>query len=89
MASKKQQQNATGNLRKDPQDWVTGDEPRTGAQQSYLTTRAQEAGEPVKEDLTKAEASERIDELQEKTGRGVRRTGKKGSSRKGGKARAR
>ena len=47
-----------------------GDEPMTGAQQSYLHTLASEAGETVEEDLTKAEASRRIDELQEKTGRG-------------------
>ena len=55
---------------KDPADWTTGDEPMTGAQESYLHTLASEAGEVVEEDLTKAEASERIDELQEKTGRG-------------------
>ena len=56
---------------KDPEDWVTGDEPMTGPQQSYLSTLAQEAGEDVPEGLTKAEASERIDELQERTGRGT------------------
>jgi hypothetical protein len=55
---------------KDPEDWVTGDEPMTGPQASYLHTLAQEAGVDVDEDLTKAEASERIDELQEATGRG-------------------
>ena len=60
----------TSNTQKDPDEWVTGEEPMTGAQQSYLTTLAQEAGEPVPEGLTKAEASKRIDELQEKTGRG-------------------
>ena len=64
------QGNTQGNTQKDPDDWVTGDEPITGAQQSYLTTLAQEAGEPVPEGLTKAEASKRIDELQERTGRG-------------------
>jgi Protein of unknown function (DUF3072) len=58
------------NTIKDPEDWTTGDEPMTGAQESYLHTLASEAGETVEEDLTKAEASERIDELQEKTGRG-------------------
>jgi hypothetical protein len=56
--------------RKDPDDWKTGDETMTGAQRSYLGTLADEAGEPVADDLTKAEASKRIDELQEKTGRG-------------------
>ena len=58
------------NTIKDPADWSTGDEPMTGAQQSYLHTLASEAGETVGEELTKAEASQRIDELQEKTGRG-------------------
>ena len=55
---------------KDPADWTTGDEPATGAQQSYLHTLASEAHEEVPEELSKAEASQRIDELQEKTGRG-------------------
>jgi Protein of unknown function (DUF3072) len=58
------------NRLKDPDQWKTGDEPMTGAQQSYLETLATEADEPVEDDLTKAEASKRIDELQEKTGRG-------------------
>jgi len=58
------------NLEKDPDQWVTGEEPMTGAQQSYLTLLAQEAGEEVPEDLTKADASRKIDELQERTGRG-------------------
>lgn len=58
------------NTRKDPDQWVTGDESMTGAQASYLKTLAQEAGEPIDESLTKAEASKRIDELQERTGRG-------------------
>lgn len=52
------------------EEWVTGDEPMTGPQESYLKTLAQEAGEEVDDDLTKAEASKKIDELQEKTGRG-------------------
>ncbi len=60
-----------GNTIKDPDDWVTGDEPMTGAQRSYLHTLAEEAGERVDDELTKAEASKRIDELQEKTGRGA------------------
>src|SRR5215469_4802669 len=53
---------------KDPEEWTTGDEPMTGAQDSYLHTLAREAGEQVQEDLTKAEASMKIDELREKTG---------------------
>ena len=48
---------------KDPSDWVTGDEPATGAQKSYLNTLAREAGEEVPDDITKAEASQKIDEL--------------------------
>jgi hypothetical protein len=59
------------NIQKDPDDWVTGDEPITGAQKSYLGTLAAEAGEPVDEELSKAEASKRIDELQDRTGRGT------------------
>ena len=55
---------------KDPSDWVTGDEPATGAQKSYLNTLARQAGEDVPEDITKADASRKIDELQEETGRG-------------------
>jgi hypothetical protein len=63
-------QDPTSNTIKDPADWTTGDEPATGAQQSYLHTLASEANEEVPDDLTKADASKRIDELQEKTGRG-------------------
>ncbi len=59
-----------GNMIKDPDSWTTGDEPMTGAQRSYLHTLAEEAGERVDDDLSKAEASKRIDELQERTGRG-------------------
>jgi len=59
------------NPEKATEDWVTGDEPMTGPQGSYLQTLAQEAGEDVPEGLTKAQASERIDALQEKTGRGA------------------
>ncbi|CAN3126371.1 DUF3072 domain-containing protein [Mycobacterium sp. smrl_JER01] len=58
------------NAEKDPSQWVTGDEPMTGAQRSYLHTLAQEAGTEVPEDATKAQASELIDELQNRTGRG-------------------
>lgn len=58
------------NPAKDPDEWVTGDEPMTGPQRSYLGTLAQEAGEEVDDELTKAEASERIEELQRRTGRG-------------------
>jgi hypothetical protein len=58
------------NVEKDPDEWVTGEEPMTGAQMSYLKTLCDEAREPFDENLTKAEASKKIDELQELTGRG-------------------
>jgi hypothetical protein len=58
------------NVEKDPDDWKTGDEPMTGAQASYLHTLADQAHDPkaAKDDLTKAEASKRIDALREKVG---------------------
>jgi hypothetical protein len=55
--------NQDSNTRKDPQNWKTGDEPMTGAQRSYLKTLADEAGEELDAELTKAEASEKIDQL--------------------------
>lgn len=61
---------AGSNLAKDPSEWTTGNEPMTGAQRSYLKTLSDEAREPFDDNLTKAEASQRIDELQKKTGRG-------------------
>ncbi|MCW2608476.1 MAG: uncharacterized protein JWO60_3169 [Frankiales bacterium] len=55
---------------KDPSEWVTGEEPATGPQESYLSTLAQQAGEEVEtEGLTKADASLKIEELKEATGR--------------------
>jgi hypothetical protein len=63
-------QNAQRTPEKDPEDWTTGDEPMTGPQASYLETLAREAGEQVDGDMTKAEASKRIDELQDRTARG-------------------
>jgi hypothetical protein len=58
------------NTEKDPDDWVSGDDPMTGAQASYLTTLCEEAGEdPPREGLSKAEASKRIDGLKAKLGR--------------------
>jgi Protein of unknown function (DUF3072) len=59
------------NTQKDPDEWTTGSESMTGAQASYLRTLAEEAGEEFDENLTKAEASKRIDELQQRTGRGI------------------
>jgi uncharacterized damage-inducible protein DinB len=60
---------------KETGDWVTGDEPMTGPQRSYLETLCQEAGAEFDDSLTKAQASERIDELQQQTGRGLGETG--------------
>jgi hypothetical protein len=65
------EQDVTPNPEKDPADWVTGDEPMTGPQASYLATLAREAGEEVPDGLTKGQASEMIDRLQERTGRGT------------------
>ena len=70
MTHSKQPSDSTGNAIKNPDDWTTGNEPMTGAQRSYLNTLATEAGEKVDGDLSKAEASKKIDELQEETGRG-------------------
>lgn len=61
----------TPNPEKDPADWVTGDEPATGPQESYLSTLAQQTGEDVDLDhLSKAEASQKIDELRHEAGLG-------------------
>ncbi|OBJ58472.1 DUF3072 domain-containing protein [Mycobacterium sp. 1423905.2] len=59
------------NPAKDPDEWVTGEEPMTGPQRSYVRTLAQEAGRDLPDNLTKAEASRLIDELQQETGRGA------------------
>src|SRR3954463_16057954 len=60
-----------GSPEKDPADWTTGDEPMTGPQKSYLETLSQQAGRPAPgDDLSKADASRLIDELQAETGRG-------------------
>ncbi|MBN9032354.1 DUF3072 domain-containing protein [Rhizobium sp. YJ-22] len=60
----------SSNTQKDPDDWVSGDEPMTGAQRSYLKTLSEQAHQPdvYSEDLTKAEASKRIDELKQSLG---------------------
>lgn len=64
-------QDDNSNAIKNPDEWTTGDEQMTGAQRSYLKTLAQEAGEEPNEELSKADASKKIDELQHKTGRGL------------------
>lgn len=65
------QRDVTRRAERPPEQWVTGDEPMTGPQQSYLHTLAQEAGEDVPDELTKAQASEQIERLQDETGRGA------------------
>ena len=60
----------TSNAVKDPHDWTTGDQPMTGAQASYLKTLSEEAHEEFDPELSKADASLKIDELQNATGRG-------------------
>ncbi|WP_455918892.1 DUF3072 domain-containing protein [Ensifer canadensis] len=57
----------SSNTQKDPDDWVSGDEPMTGAQRSYLKTLSEQAHQPeaFAENLTKAEASKKIDELKQ------------------------
>lgn len=57
------------NTEKNPDDWATGDERATGAQMSYLKTMADEAGQDIPDELTKADASKLIEKLQEKTNR--------------------
>ena len=66
----KQDDHPGSNTEKDPDDWVTGDEPMTGAQASYLKTLSEQAHDDkaFAEDLTKAEASKRIDHLREQVG---------------------
>jgi len=56
---------------KDPDEWVSGDEPMTGAQASYLKTLSEQVHDPKAFDanLDKAEASKRIDQLKQKQGR--------------------
>ncbi len=70
MTSENPKTHPTSNAEKDPADWTTGDEPMTGAQKSYLKTLSEEAHADFDDGLTKAEASIKIDELQEETGRG-------------------
>jgi hypothetical protein len=64
-----QAEGGASNRQKDPADWVTAEEPMTGAQASYLKTLCEEANEPFDADLNKAKASIRIDELRHNTGK--------------------
>jgi hypothetical protein len=65
------------NTRKNPKDWVSGADPMTGAQESYLKTLAEQAHkpDPTEQDLTKAEASELIDEMRQGAGLRKNRNG--------------
>jgi hypothetical protein len=72
MSNKQNQQpDPADDAAKDPNDWITGDEAMTGPQASYLKTLAREAGEDFDPELSKAEASKKIDELQHETGRRI------------------
>ncbi len=62
-------QHPEGNAEKDPKDWVTGDEPMTGAQASYLKTLCEETGEEFRDDMSKGDASLMIDRLRDKSPR--------------------
>ena len=66
----RQSEQTANSAQKDPEGWVTGDETMTGPQASYLKTLWQEAGVSFDPGLTKAEASQLIEKLQAKTGRG-------------------
>jgi Protein of unknown function (DUF3072) len=57
-------------LQKDPSDWISGEDPMTPAQRSYLDTLAKQAGEELPADLSKAEASQHIDRLKSQLGTG-------------------
>jgi hypothetical protein len=67
--SNQQRTDDTQGLQKNPDEWKTGDEPATPAQRSYLNTLAQDSGQDVDDNLTKAEASKLIDELRDQSPR--------------------
>ena len=60
----------TDNAKKDPDEWLSGDDPMTGAQASYLKTLCEQAEMPelFNDNLTKAEASKLIDEMRQQAG---------------------
>ena len=60
----------TDNAKKDPDEWLSGNDPMTGAQASYLKTLCEQAGMPelFNDNLTKAEASKLIDEMRQQAG---------------------
>jgi hypothetical protein len=55
-------------LQRDPSEWVSGADPITPAQKSYLDTLARQAGEELPADLSKAEASQHIERLKSQLG---------------------
>ena len=69
MSDSQPKASAESNAEKDPEDWVTGGEPMTGAQASYLKTLCEETGEAFDEKLSKADASKKIDELKSRSPR--------------------
>ncbi len=69
MADENPKQSTQSNTEKNPEDWVTGGEPMTGAQASYLKTLCEETGEQFDEKLSKADASKLIDELKSRSPR--------------------
>ena len=79
-ANPKSAEHENSNAEKPPSEWTTGDEEMTGAQASYLKTLSEQAGEPFDGSLTKAQASVRIEELQEITGREARTRSRSGQA---------
>jgi hypothetical protein len=55
-------------LQRDPAEWVSGADPITPAQKSYLDNLARQAGEELPADITKAEASQHIERLKSQLG---------------------
>lgn len=56
-------------LQRDPKQWPSGNEPMTEAQRIELELLSNQTGEPTSDErLTKAEASEKIEELREEAG---------------------
>ncbi len=70
MADEDPKSHPADNAEKDPDTWVSGDDPMTGAQASYLKTLSEQANEPdaFDDSISKAEASKRIDALKAKLG---------------------
>ena len=70
MADGRPKSHPTVNAEKDPDTWVSGEDPMTGAQASYLKTLSEQANEPdaFDESISKAEASKRIDALKAELG---------------------